>query len=303
MRIFELLKNIFFALILLQIAPSLIKNVIKTYSNILEPKARVAIIPIQNELRDAAPIVKQLKTYFEDPLIKAIALKIDCPGSTTGTGQAIHDEIAHLKACHPKPIISLVENTCASGAYLIACATDHIVAPGMSIIGSIGVKFSNIFQLQRLIEKYDVGSVSISSSPYKTAGDLFTNMTPEQKEMLQKIVDDSYEQFTLTVAHDRKLSIITIKDWADGKIFTGKQALALGLIDTLGSSSIATEIIKEKAMIEKGTEIEWVKKEKPLSLITRLISDQEDTGDGPLLETIINTICSVVETRASIPRL
>ena len=80
----------------------------------------------------ALPVIKQLHKYFKDSSIKAVVLRIECPGSASGTGQSIYEEIAHLKSQYQKPIVSLVENTCASGGYLIASATDYIVAPGMS---------------------------------------------------------------------------------------------------------------------------------------------------------------------------
>ena len=153
MRVYEWIKNIFFILILLQFAPSLIKNSIKSYNSFLEPNTKVAIIPLKGGIYEASPIIKQLHTYFKDPSIKAIVLKIDSPGSASGTGQSIYDEIMYLKGQYPKPIISLAENICTSGGYLIACATDHIIAPGMSIIGSIGVCLPYLFQLRQCMEE------------------------------------------------------------------------------------------------------------------------------------------------------
>lgn len=301
MRTYELFKNIFFGLILLQVAPPLIKNIIKTYNNFLEPRARVAIIPLKGVLCDASPIIKQLHTYFKDSSIKAIVLKIECPGSATGTGQSIYDEIIALKARYQKPIVSLVENTCASGGYLIACATDHIVAPGMSLIGSIGVCLPYLFQVRQFIEKHNIAYVPLASGSYKLTGDPFTDMTEAQKTLLINMLNDSYEQFTTIVAHNRKLSMKGVNEWADGKIFTARQALQLGLIDEIGSVSAIVKVIKEKAMIED--DIEWVKKEKPLSLLANLFSGEQQESDTSLLEGAVNGVCTALESRYGTARL
>lgn len=301
MRAYDFLKNIFLALILLQVAPPLIKNIVKNYYNFLEPKSRVAIIPLKGVLYDASDTIKQLHTYFKDPTIKAIVVKMDCSGSATGTGQSIYDEIMHLKVHNQKPIITLVENTCASGGYLIASATDYIVAPGMSLVGSIGVCLPYLFQMREFIEKHTITYIPMTAGAYKSTADPFTDLKPEQKTLLQSMLNDSYEQFITMIAHNRKLSTSTAKEWADGKIFTGKQALKLGLIDEIGAVSAAVKIIKEKAMIEG--DIEWVKKEKPLSALASLFSGEQPDNDSSLLEGAIHTVCATLENRYSAAKL
>lgn len=304
MRIYDFIKNIFFILILLQFAPPLIKNLVKSYTNFLEPSARIAIISLKGGIYEASPIIKQLHTHFKDTSIKAIVLKVDCPGSASGTGQAIYDEIMSLKGLHPKPIISLVENTCASGGYLIACATDYIIAPGMSCIGNIGVCLPYVFQLRQCMqENFKISYVPLAAGAYKLVGDPFIDMTADQKTLVQDMLNDSYEQFTTMVAHNRKLSTNTAHLWADGKIFTGKQAKELGLIDDIGSTSLAVKIIKEKAMIEDKSEIEWVKQDKPLNSLAKIFSGDQSDSDGSLLESAINTLCTTLENRYGTVRL
>jgi protease-4 len=301
MRFFDFLKSIFLLLIMLQIAPPLVKNLVKQYQLIAEPRAQVAVIPIKGMLCNSSDYIKQLHTYFKDPSIKAILLKIECHGSATGTGQSISNEITHLKKIYQKPIVALVENVCASGGYLIACSTDYIVAPGMSLLGSVGVTIPYLFQVRQFIEDHKVYYEPIAAGSYKLMTDPFSNLTPEQKALLQGVVDDSYNQFVEIVAHNRKLSTTTVKDWADGKIFTGKQALALGLIDENGSASHVIKVIKDRAMIEG--EIEWVKKEQPISFVKSLVTGEEPDNDGSMLESAVNSLCSTLESRYSGARL
>jgi len=297
----ELLKNLLFFFLFLQIAPPLVRNVVKTYGDMLEPKARVAVVSIKGVQYDASPTIKLLHSYFKDPAIKAIVLKINCPGSTTGTGQSIYDEITHLKTQYQKPIITQVEDTCASGAFLIACATDHIVAPGMALIGSIGVSLSYLFQLRQFIENYNIKYIPLTAGAYKSTGDMFTDITPEQKALLNSMLNDSYEQFVSIVAHSRKLALNTASTWADGKVFTGKQALALGLIDELGSFSTVTKVVKEKALIEG--DIEWIQEQKTMGFLTRLFSPEQSQQTSSIIERTVHGICSALEHRYSATRL
>ena len=100
----------FLILIILQIAPSLIQNIMKQYAHYIEPRTKVAVLPIRGVLYDSSQPCKQLNTFFKDDEIKAILIKMECPGSTAGTGQAIYNEILSLKKEYPKPVLVLVEN-------------------------------------------------------------------------------------------------------------------------------------------------------------------------------------------------
>lgn len=256
MNVYEYIRNIFFFLIILQIAPSFLQNIGKQYKKLLTPKTNVGVMAIKGVLYDSNAHIKQLKKFFKHEDIKAILLKIECSGSASGTGEAIHQEIQLLKQTYKKPIIALVENMAASGGYLVAAACDHIVAPGMATIGSIGVTYSYLFQLKELLEKHTIGYVSIKAGEYKTIGDMFTNMSEKERALLQNILDNTYEQFKQIIMNTRPVDQSDTTIWAEGKIFTGQQAQQIGLIDTLGSFSQAVHILKEKANIT--TDIHWV---------------------------------------------
>ena len=299
MTFYESLKNIFLILLFLQLAPVLVEGIRKQYSKYLEPKTSVALLPIKGILYDSSHYNKHLNKYFKNTNIKAILLKIECPGSASATGQAIFNEILALKKEYPKPIVALVENMCASGGYLIASACDHIVAPGSALIGSIGTSFPYFFQLREFVEQFKIHYAPLKAGTYKTATDPFTDLTAEEKTMLQELLDDSYQQFSEDIARQRKLSINTLNLWADGKIFTARQALKLGLIDELGSAYNVVKVIREKALIEG--EIEWIKPMEPTGFFSLFGSQEED--DGSMFSAIVNNFFTFLETRYCGPKL
>ncbi len=294
MSLLDYIKNIFFILLILSIAPTLIDNIIQQYSRYIEQKTKVAVLPVNGVLYDSSELSKHINSFFKNDDIRAILIRMECSGSAAGTGEAIYNEILSMKKDHPKPVIVLVENICASGGYTIACAADYIIAPPSSLIGSIGTTITNLFQLKDFINQFKIGYVPVAGGEYKTTTDPFTQITQEQKDMLQSVADDSYNQFIQKVAQARKLSLNKANEWANGRIFTGHQALKIGLIDEIGSSYNAIKKIKEKALIEG--DIEWVHPPKKSVWMKFFGSDLEHDRDS-MFSRMINQCCSVVEER------
>jgi len=301
MTFFDYLKNIFLILILLQIAPSIIESIRKQYGRYLEPRTQVGVLPIKGVLYDSSFYTKQLQAFFKNGDIKAILLKMECPGSASGTGETLFNEIQTLKQEYQKPVIVLVENICASGGYWIACASDYIIAPSTALIGSIGAYFPYLFQLKNFIEDYKIRYESIKAGAYKAASDPFVDLTPEERALLQGVLDDTYQQFAQSVAKARKLPINTITEWADGKIFNGNQAHKLGLIDEIGSAQNAIKVIREKALIEG--EIEWVHPPKQGGFLSKLFGGGQVDDDGSMFTSLMNNICTYLETRYTTARV
>jgi protease IV len=300
MTFFDYLKNIFFLLIFLQFLPGIFEGLRKQYGQLMEPRAKVGVISMKGVIGDSGFYTKQLTQYFKDPSIKAILIKMDSPGGAAGSGEAIYNELLALKSApefHKKPVITLVENTCASGAYYVACASDYIIAPASSLVGSIGATFPNIFfvHLREFLAQHKIGYKPLSAGAYKNSIDPFSDATPEQEAMLQGLLNDCYQTFAQAVAHSRKLSLNAKDVWANGRIFTGKQAKELGLIDEIGSAYNAIRVIKEKALIEG--EIEWVKQPAPSSFSQFFGSGSSSDDDTSLFSTCINNVCEVVENR------
>lgn len=290
------LKNIAYIalfIILLPLIPLTVNAIQKLYNRYIDPRTQVAVIPVKGVLYDSGYHSKHLHNAFKDDHIKAILLKIECAGSASGTGYAIYNEIMTLKKEYPKPIIALVENICASGGYYIACSTDHIITSPAALVGSIGVTIPFFFQFKDFVEQFKIKYVPLATGDYKNTTNPFSDLTPQQKQMLQELLDDTYEQFVADVAQNRNLPTATASEWANGKIFTGRQALKLGLVDELGSSSQAVKAIKEKALIEG--EIKWIN--APSKSIWSWFGGENDDNDQSIFSSCVNEVCTVLETR------
>ncbi|MCK5633305.1 signal peptide peptidase SppA, partial [bacterium] len=261
----------------------------KQYSSYIMPRTKIATIDIKGIIYDSNKYNKQLNKYFKNNDIKAILIKMECAGSAAGTAQSIFNEINILKKEYPtKPIVTLVENICTSGGFYIACATDSIVAPASALIGSIGSNLPYLFQLQEFMEEYKIKYTTIKAGKYKNAADPFTNITPEEQAMLQSVIDDSYDQFMNDVVKTRRVSLNNKHEWAEGKIFSGRQALKLGLIDIIGSSRNAIDILKDKALI-KG-EIEWIKKTEKTGFFSLFSGGASDHDSNSMFSLIANKL-------------
>ncbi len=260
----ELLKKIFFLLLIIQIAPGVIKTISKQYNSFFETKTRVGTVRIDGGIYSAEKHTENLKSLFEDNTIKAILLKIECPGGAAGSSQAIFNELVNLKEQYGKPVVALVENISASGGYYITCAADHIVAAPSAIIGSIGTYISN-FQLKNFIESHNIKYEVFKAGKYKTAGSMFTETQENERKMFEDLAQDAYTQFVNDVKQRRpQLAAIDENLWAQGRVVTGNVALKLGLVDEVGSELNAIKAIREKAPIEG--EIEWVSPAKKFNL-------------------------------------
>jgi protease-4 len=264
MSVSGFLKFTLLLLVFLMVAPSLIKNIYTNYQELLKEKTKIAVISIDTTLTEAEPYTDQLTKQFKNTEIKAIVLKIESGGGAAGTSQTIFNELKALKKQFPKPVIVFVENVCASGAYYIACAADTIITSPSAFIGSIGVYIPHP-QLNEFIEQFKIKYSVVKTGAYKAVGDPLLQDSPEQLAMLQDLTNNTYEQFVNDVAASRsKLSRATATIWAEGKVFTGAQALELGLIDKVGSPSTVEQELRERIAIVG--EIEWVKAPKPSSL-------------------------------------
>lgn len=269
------LKNLFFLLIIIQFLPLIFSTLSKYFKEVFHPKTEVGCLKITSFLSDSSFYVKHINKFLKDPDIKGLLLKIDCPGGYPGTPQAVFNELKKFKV--KKPIIALVENICASGAYYLACASNDIIASPSALVGNIGT-YMRLPNFKDFADTYKVRVNLIQSGKYKTAGDPFKKESPEDFAYLQETSNDTYKQFIKDVAESRKLDIAKQDSWANGKAFTATRGLELGLVDGFGSLSDAKELIK-KRIAEYGMEArEEIKliypaKKSPLAM---LFSGQED---------------------------
>lgn len=238
MTLYESLKAILLLLIFAYVAPHLVEGIKNYYKPIVEQQTNIGIICIKKNLYDSFLCIKHLNVLFKNPSIKGIILSIDCYNCSAGTSNAIFNEIQQLKREYPKPIITLVENTCISGAYLIASACDYIIAPESALIGGVGV-YNIPAQLPSLLHEHAINYIA---QHHITENSELLNNTKKPLEIP--------DHMTKSVATARKLSLATASNWANQKIFTTKQALSLGLINAIGSLHTVSAILKEKGLVD-----------------------------------------------------
>lgn len=223
---------------------------------------------------NANDIMKIIRQAAARSDIKAVVVRIDSPGGTSVAAQEIGLELDRLRATG-KPVVASMGDVCASGGYWIACSADHIVANPASLTGSIGV----IMQMQNiegLYEKLGMREVVIKSGQHKDMGSPFRDLSPVEQQILQGIVDDSYQQFIEQVIKGRhhKITHEMLLPIADGRIFTGAQAQELGLVDSLGDYYDAIEKAKTLAGLSGEPPIEILNRSDVFKqLVTRLQSD------------------------------
>jgi protease-4 len=199
---------------------------------------QIAVVDIVGVINSSDKIEEQLRTYADDDSVKAIVLHIDSPGGASSPSQEIYNEVLRLRREKHKKIIASIDSAGASGAYYIASACDRIYANDASVVGSIGVvmEWTSYGDLLRWAK---LKSVDIHAGELKTAGDPSRDPTPKEQAYFQSIVDNMYGQFIRDVAAGRHTTEDKIKPLATGQVWTGQQALQLGLIDKEGGLHVA----------------------------------------------------------------
>ena len=194
---------------------------------------KVGVIRIEGVITDSRETIEELRRFRDNPSIKAVVLRIDSPGGGVVPSQEIHAELLKARKDGRLKVVASMGNLAASGGYYIAVATDKIVANPGTLTGSIGV-IMELANVQGLLEKVGVQSVVIKSGRYKDLASPFRAMSAEDRALLQSVLDDVHDQFIRAVAAGRALKVEQVRDLADGRIFTGRQARTAKLVDELG---------------------------------------------------------------------
>jgi len=229
----------------------------------LKPKDTVGWVSIRGPImssesgkpweRGAEQWSRRIEQLAETKGVKAIVLDINSPGGSVGAVQEIYMRIQRVKREKKIPFVALFGDVSASGGYYLGAACDKIVAHPGTITGSIGVIFS-VSNMEGLFSKVGYKMDPIKSGKHKDIGSPARPMTPEERQILQSLIDDAYGQFVQAVADGRKMTVDQVKPLADGRIYSGNQALAAGLVDQLGDSVDATKL---------AAELGGIKDEKP----------------------------------------
>ena len=192
----------------------------------------------KNQTYDQLWLLSTIEELKYDSNNVGIMLKINSPGGAVYESDEVYLALLDYKTSG-KPIFAYFESMAASGGYYIGCAADYIFANRNTLTGSIGVIYGQHLDLSKLLEKYGIDFTTITAGENKNMGSFAEPLTVEQKEILQSIADECYEQFTGIVAESRQMDIETVKKLADGRVYTAKQALEKGLIDEISTYSEA----------------------------------------------------------------
>jgi len=221
---------------------------------------KVAIIEVEGMLMDVrsggflqqgenplSVFTQQLDQAEQDSSVKAVVLRVNSPGGTVTTSDAMYEMLMRFRQKSHKPVVASVQEVAASGAYYVSCAADKIVAQPTSIVGSIGVIFET-FNISGTMNKIGVSSVAIKSGPLKDMGSPFKPLTDEEKAVMQGMVDEYYARFVGVVTTNRTLrGEGTQKIATDGRVFSGKRAQEIGLVDDLGLLTDALDTARKMA--------------------------------------------------------
>jgi protease-4 len=173
--------------------------------------------------------VSELLEQASDPAIKAIVVRVNSPGGSV----VASDEIYHALLDFDRPVVVWMDEIAASGGYYIACGGDHVFAHPDTLTGSIGV-ISQFVNVEELLDEIGVDVVVIASGPRKDLGSMFREMTEEEQALWREITDEIYGSLVKVVAEARDLPLGQVRELADGRVYTGRQALELGLVDDVG---------------------------------------------------------------------
>ncbi|WP_378955301.1 signal peptide peptidase SppA [Pelosinus sp. sgz500959] len=210
-------------------------------------------------------VIKQLHEARDDESVKAVILRINSPGGSAAASQEVGFEIKKLRA-KGKIVVTSMGDVAASGGYWLAACTDKIYANPTTMTGSIGV-YVPYANWEELYKKVGIYQEKIKSGPHKDILSPERMMTGEEREIIQVMVDDIYNQFVTVVAEGRKMDIEQVRKLADGRIYTGNQAKQLGLVDELGNMYDAIDGTAEMAGISGKPEIKEYGKHSPWSML------------------------------------
>jgi protease IV len=231
---------------------------------ITDGRTKIGVIRIEGVISSdlSERTVRQLTKYRDDASIKAIILRIESPGGGVASSQEIYEEVSRVRS-GGKLVVASLGSVAASGGYYVACTADRIFANAGTLTGSIGV-IVQLANVEELLRKVGVASTVITTGPFKDSGNPTRTLRPEERQVFQALVDDVYQQFVEAVAQGRNLPLDEVRQAADGRIYTGRQARDLRLVDELGSMQDAITyaastlgIVGKPKLVQEGKERLW----------------------------------------------
>jgi protease-4 len=220
--------------------------------SVMEPS--VLVLDLEGVIIDGEEILEHLREYRDDDKIKGVLVRVNSPGGVVGASQEIASELLRLKTEFKKPVVVAAQNVIASGAYYAATSADKIIVNPGAIVGSIGVimEFAN---LERLYDWAKINPYVLKTGNYKDSGSPHRPMRDDERKLFQSMIDEVLAQFKKAVAEGRKLAPEVVDQYADGRIFSGQEAVRLGFADQVGTYEDAVKIIGELSGLGKEPEL------------------------------------------------
>lgn len=233
---------------------------------------RVGVVELRGFIFDARPTVDALRDLARDAEVKAVVLRVDSPGGVIAPSQEIHDEVR--RTAEKKPVVVSMGALAASGGYYVSAPATRIVANPGTATGSIGV-IAQFKDFHVLFDKLGLRSEVVKSGPFKDSGSPFREMTPEERAVFQGLIDDLFDQFVTAVAEGRGMDEEAVRSLADGRVYSGRQALDLGLVDELGGFWDAVLVAGELGEIEGEPKLDY-RRRHPKGLLRWVLGDDAD---------------------------
>jgi len=253
-------KVLLFFLIVFGVIAAL--SLVMTFKGKVQLGEKVALVRVTGVILDSTSVIEELKEHSKNRSVKAIVLRVDSPGGGVAPSQEIYEEIIKIK--EKKKVVVSMGSVAASGGYYISAPADMIVANPGTLTGSIGV-IMEIPNVSDLMEKIGVKTQVVKSGRHKDMASVFKTLTSEEKEILQTVLDDVHDQFIAAVAEARGMEYEVVRKLSDGRIFTGRMAKELGLVDELGNLEDAIMLAGKLTGIKGEPDV--VYKEKEFSFI------------------------------------
>ena len=252
-----------------------------------EGSEKVAVLPVEGVIGSegtggalATPAATpealrhQLRQAAEDRSVRAVVLEVNSPGGGVTASAQMRDEILDFKETSEKPVVVSMGDTAASGGYYISAPADSIVANESTLTGSLGVIFS-LLNYEEAEEKLGLEEVVIKSGEFKDIGSASREITPEERETFQSLIDESYAEFVGVIAEGRDLPEERVRELADGRIYSGLQAEELGLVDELGDLETAAGVAQGLADVDGATVVRYTQEPGLAELLQARLAPQE----------------------------
>jgi len=201
---------------------------------------KIAVVDLEGIILSPNPVVQQLKKFADDDSVKAIILHVNSPGGGVAASEEIYREVKRIRDEKKKRIVAAIETVGASGAYYVSSATNKIYADNGSIVGSIGV-IAEWVNYGQLLQWAKLKDITLKAGEFKDTGSPTRDLTPAEREYLQSMIDNMHSQFIQAVADGRKMKFDDVKSIANGKVWTGQQAVPMKLVDQLADFQAAVE--------------------------------------------------------------